>query len=182
MDDTDARVQESFAAFEKDRDPARVHEALNATVAAQRDLQVGDLAARKREIARWLRFFAALDRQIDRRWDSKILPVRNARLPPEHGIVFPSGKVDPATIPDVAQRARYDRELKENEDYARYYSAQFALRKIDERAMSTAGRLLAYKFTAAPADREEIETLLAESPASDERKERIRRLIPGEAR
>lgn len=179
MDEIDKRVSEQFDAFERDGDVSRAFEAFEVTEGAQRDVARGDAAARMMAVSRWLRFFAALDRYIDPHWDPNALPVKSATLPAEHGVVYPSGEVDPSTIPDAAERARYERELEANKRYARHYTAQLALRRIDERAMGTLGRLLTEKYNATPADREELERLLSDSSASAELKERLRGLVAG---
>ena len=174
MDLTDKQVAEKFAAFEKNQDPAPVHEALNLIEAAERDVPVDDTAARKQAFSRRLRFFAALDRNIDPKWDPKNVPVKGATPPLTHGIVYPSGEVDPATIPDPAVRAEYERALKASKDYEKWYDVQFQLRRIEERAMRFVELLLAEKYTNSEGDRQELEELLAASPVNDLRKERLR--------
>ena len=60
MDLTDQQVTEKFAAFEKDQDPTLVHEALDLIEAAERDMPVGDAAARKQALSRRLMFFCCI--------------------------------------------------------------------------------------------------------------------------
>ena len=55
MDSITQRVIESFAGMEKGRDPTLVHEALDMIEAAEREIPLGDAAARKRALSR--RFF-----------------------------------------------------------------------------------------------------------------------------
>jgi hypothetical protein len=178
VDLTDKQVTEKFAAFEKDQDPTLMHEALDLIEAAERDVPAGDTAARKQALSRRLRFFAALDRNIDPKWDSKNMPVKGVTPPITRGIVYPSGEVDPSTIPDPAVRAEYERALKANKDYEKRYDVQFQLRRIDERAMRFVERLLAERYTESLADRQEFEELLAASSVSEARKEQIRALVP----
>jgi len=141
MDLIDRQVTEKFAAFEKDQDPARVHEALSLIEAAERDLPVDDTTACKPALPRRLRFFAALDRMIDAKWDLKNVPVKGPAPPFTHGIVYPSGEVDPSTIPDPAVRAEYERALKASKDYEKWYDVQFQLRQIDERPCCSSNAL-----------------------------------------
>jgi hypothetical protein len=178
MDSTDKQVTEKFAAFEKEQDPVLVHEALDLIETAERDMPAGDTAARKQALSRRLRFFAALDRNIDPMWDPKDKPVMGVSPPLSHGVVYSSGEVDPATIPDPEVRAQYVQALKANKDDYQRYSVQSQLRRIDERAMRFM-ELLAERFVASPVDRQEFEKLLAASTVSDARKERLRALLPG---
>lgn len=177
MDVTDKRVTEKFAAFDKEQDPTRVIEALEAVKAAQRDLPVADAAARTRALSQWLLFLAALDRYMDPQWDPKKVPVKGTAPPPTHGVVFPSGEVDPATIPDPVARAEYERALKASEDYRDWYGVQFQLRRIEEDAMRLVELLLAERYTNSEEDRREFERLLATSPANELRKERMRAVM-----
>src|SRR5450759_138617 len=142
MDLTDKRVVEKFAAFEKEQEPALVQEALEAIEVAEQGAPAGDPAARKRGLSYWLRFFAELDRHINLQWDPKDVPVTGVIPPPSHGVVYPSG-VDPLAIPDPAVRAKYEQALKASKDKADRYRVQLQLRRIGERAMAAAGRLLA---------------------------------------
>lgn len=177
MDVTDRRVTGRFAAFEKEQDPARVLEALEAVEAAQRDLPDADVAARQRAVSHWLLFFAALDRHIDPQWHQPKVPVKGTAPPPTHGVVFPSGEVDPATIPDPVARAEYERALKTSRDYGAWYGVQFQLRRIEENATRLAELLLAERYTNSEADRLEFERLLAASTVNEQRRERLRALM-----
>lgn len=178
MDLTDKQVTEKFAAFEKNQDPTLVHEALDLIEAAERDVPFDDTAARKQALSRRLRFFAALDRNIDPKWDSKNVPVKGTAPPLTQGIVYSSGEVDPATITDPAVRAEYERALKASKDYEKWYDVQFQLRGIDERAMRFVERLLADRYTNSEKDRQEFEELLSASRINDSRKKRLRSFFP----
>src|SRR5271165_567342 len=134
MDSIDQRVTEKFAEFEKKRDPSLIYEALDSIEAAESGMPVGDAAARKLAVSRRLHFFAALDRNIDPTWDPKKVPVQGVPPPLSHGMVYGSGEVDPATIPDPEVRAQYVRALKANKDDNQRYFVQLQLRRIDERA------------------------------------------------
>lgn len=182
MDYIDKQVMEKFAAFEKEQDPTLVHEALDLIEAAERGLPAGDTAERKQALSRRLRFFAALDRNIDPMWDPEHIPVKGVAPPLSHGAVYGSGEVDPATIPDPAVRAEYERALKASKDYEKRYDVQFQLRRIDERAMRFVERLLAERYTNSEEDRQEFEELLAVSPVNELRKERLQALTPKHAR
>ena len=176
MDLADQRVAERFADFEKAQDPTLVLEALETIEAAERDMPIGDAAARKQALSRRLRFFAALDRNVDPQWDPKKVPVRGTTPPATHGMVYSSGEVDPSTITDPAVRAEYERALKASKDYQKWYDVQFQLRQIDQRALRFVERLLAERYTQSPADRREFDELLAASSVSEARKKQIRAL------
>lgn len=174
MELIDIRVAENFAQFEKEQDPTLVHAALDTIETAEREIPIGDTLARKRALSRRLNFFAALDRYIDPMWDSKDVPVRGVPAPPlAHDIVYSSGEVDPATIRDPEVRSRYVQALQSNKEDNQRYSVQHQLRSIDERALLFVERLLADSGV----NRQELEGLLAGSPVSEVRKERLRDLL-----
>jgi hypothetical protein len=174
---TNKRVARKLAEFEKEQDPALLHEALELIEAAEGDVPTGDRAERRDVLARRLRIFAALDRTIDPSWDPEKKPVKGAPPPAVHGVVYPSGEVDPSTIPDPVERAEYERALKASRDYEKWYDVQFQLRQIDARAMRFVERFVAERFANSPADRQELEELLAESSMAVERRERLRNVV-----
>lgn len=177
---TNRRVAQKLAEFEKAQDPTLLHETLELIEAAERAVPTGGRAEGREVLARRLRFLAALDRTIDPSWDLKKQPIKGAPLPSSHGVVYPSGEVDPSTIPDPVERAAYERALKASKDYEKWYDVQFQLRQIDERAMRFVERFVAERFARSPADMRVLEELLAESSVSAERKERLRNVVPDE--
>jgi hypothetical protein len=179
VDQVEKEVAEKFAAFEDERDPALLHEALDAIEVAERDIPSEDTAARKQALSRWLAFVSALDRNIDPNWNPKNVPVTGATPPESHGIVYPSGEVDPSTIPDPAARARYEQALKASKDYAVDYGIQMQLHGIDERAMRLIGRLVAERYNNSAEDRKQLEALFAAPSINARRKERLEILLPG---
>ncbi len=174
MNLADKDAVEKLAAFDKEGGILRWYEALDMIVAAERDVPAGDVAARKRAVSHWLGFLAALDRNIDPTWNPPDVPVKGVAPPVPHGVVYPSGEVDPLTIPDPAVRAEYERALKASKDYGKWYDVQFQLRRIEERAMRFVELFLAEKYTNSEGDRQELEELLAASPVNDLHKERLR--------
>lgn len=182
IDPTDQRVLDKFAAFESGQDVALVQQALDLVEAAERDLPFGDRAARKRALARRLLFLSALDRQIDPHWDPKKLPPKGAAPPATHGMVYSTGEVDPESIPDPAERARYARALAASKEYERHYDVQFQLRQIDERAMRFLELLLSERYSSLEQDRREIEALLAAAPLLEARRQKLRGLLPSRGR
>jgi len=180
MDLIDQNVAENFARFEKNHDPTLVHAALETIEAAERNVPIDDKAARRLALSRRLNFFAALARNIDPEWDASDLPVQGVQPPAlKQDVVPSSGEVDPAKIPDPEIRARYVPALKVNKDENQRYFVQTQLRQIEERTTRFVERLLIDRYTNSPADRAELEDLLAGSPLSDVRKEQLRRLFPG---
>jgi hypothetical protein len=178
MDPIDERVIEKFAEFEKKRDPTSIYQAFDAINAVESAMTLSDAAARNLAVSRRLRFFAALDREIDPLWDEKNIPPRGVPAPEPHGIVYGSGEVDPAGIPDPDARAQYIQALKANKEAQQQYSVQLQLRRIDERAMLFIGRLLADRYSNSERDRQEFEKLLAASPVTETRKQLLRPLMP----
>jgi hypothetical protein len=178
MNLTDKRVAEEFARFEKEQDATPAYRALEAVETAVRGLPAGDATAVQRAMSYWLHFFGALDRAIDPQWDVRGAPVCVVAPPTTHRMVYPSGDVDPLSIPDPVARAQYEQALKASEDYRKWYSAQFQLRRIEERAMRSVGLLLAARYAGSEEYKQELEGFLAGSPVGDLRKERIRALMP----
>ena len=178
MDSIDQRMIEKFAEFEKKRDPVSVYEILDSVEAAESAMPAGDAAARKLAVSRRLRFFAALDRNIDPMWNPKDVPPHGVPPPPGwHGMVYSSGEVDPEKIPDPEVRAQYVQALKANKAAQQRYSVQLQLRRIDERAMRFFERFLSDRYPNTEQDRQEFEELLAVSPVNEIRKERLRALM-----
>ncbi len=180
MDAVSQRVAEKLAAFDSKQDPALLHAALEMIEAAE-CAAADDASARPAMLGRWLGVLAALERNIDAQWDEQQLPTSGAPLPPTHGVVYPSGETDPETIADALARASYEQALQASRDYARHYGIQFQLRRIDDDAMLAVARLLAERYSAAPADRQEFADLLAASALSEPRQARLRAFLPGAA-
>jgi len=177
MDSIDRRTIEKLAEFEKKRDPTLLYEILDSLEAAEAGIAVGDTTARKRAVARRLRLFAALDRHVDPAWNQKTPPPHGVPPPPAHGIVYGSGEVNPASIPDPEARARYVQALQANKDAQHRYSVQLELRRIDERAMLFFERFVADRYGSSEQDRKELDELLAASPVNEARKEHVRALM-----
>jgi hypothetical protein len=179
MDAIEQQVNEKFAEFEKTRDPVFVYEILDSIEAAESAMPQGDVAARKLAVSRRLRFFAALDHNIDPSWNPKDVPPHGVPPPPGwHGMVYSSGEVDPEKIPDAEVRAKYVEALKANKAAQQHYSVQLQLRRIDERAMRFFERFLIDRYSNTEQDLQEFEGLLAASPVNEMRKQRLRALMP----
>ena len=177
MNSIDQRITETVAEFEKKRDPTLLYEILDSLQAAESAIAMGDTAARKLAVARRLRFFAVLDRSFDPTWNQNNPPPRGVPPPSVHGIVYSSGEVDPASIPDPEERARYVQALKANKDAQREYSVQLDLRRIDERAMLFFERFVTDRYGQSQDDRKEFDELLAASPVNETRKQQVRALM-----
>jgi hypothetical protein len=179
MDDIAQQEKEKFAEFHKTQDPKFVYQALDLIEAAEAKVPAGDTAARMLAILHRLQFFAELDRNIDPAWDAKDVPPKGVPPPPTaSGVVYSSGEVDPASIPDPQERARYVEALKENKKRNQQYSVQSQLRSIDERSMRFMEPLLAETYTNSEKARKEFEGLLASSQLSEARKQRLLALLP----
>jgi len=177
MDSIDQRMSEKVAEFEKMRDPTLLYEILDSLEAAEAGIAVGDTPARKGAVARRLRLFAALDRHVDPTWNQKTPPPHGVPPPPTHGIVYGSGEVDPASIPDPEERARYVQALQANKGAQQRYSVQLELRHIDERARLFFERFVTDRYGSSEQDRKELDELLAASPVNEARKAYVRALM-----
>jgi hypothetical protein len=175
----DERVADKFAAFDDEQDPTRVYEALDLVEAATRDMSVTNVPERNRALRLWLAFLAAVDRRIDRDWEQEDITVHGVPPPSPHGVVYPSGEVDPSTIPDPSARTAYEQALAANRERRHQYSVQIQLRRIEERAMRIVGQLLTASYVGSAHDRRELEDVLATSPVPDAVKYQVRALMPG---
>src|SRR5687767_6098912 len=122
MKSTDEKLTEKLTAFDKEHEPALMYEAVELIETAGRNIATGDEAAFMNTISLWLRFLAGLDRSIDPAFDPGAVPVKGATPPPTHGVVHPSGEVDPLTISDPVARAEYEQALKASKDYEKWWS------------------------------------------------------------
>jgi hypothetical protein len=177
MDVAAQRITEKFAAFEQTHDAARVIEALEIVEAATRDLPAGDVAARRAVVSNWFSFLALLDRSLDPTFDPRNVPVKGVAPPPGHGVVHPSGEVDPESIPDPSARAEYIRALDANTEARRRYQVQAQLRRVEADAVRFLELLLAGRYSGSGQDTQELEELLAASPLAEARRDRIRAAI-----
>lgn len=177
MDQIDERVAEKLATFEREQDPVLLHEVLDLIEATEREAPPGDMEARRQLVSRRLRLLAELDRYVDPEWDVDRVPVAGAPPPPTHGVVYPSGEVDPAGIPNPTERAEYERALKTSKEYAKWYDVQYQLREIERRAQQFLELFIAGRYADSAADRREIEDLLAEYSGDEERKQALRSAV-----
>lgn len=177
MDSIEERMSQKFAAFEQQQDPALLYEILDSLEAAESEMSAEDPAARNLALARRLHFFAMLDRNIDPLWDPNDVPVRGVPPPASHGVIYGSGEVDPATIPDPEVRKQYVQALQASKDAYQRYGVQLRLRRIDERAMSFVARFLTDRSPNRQRDNRQFEELLAASPLSATRRERLQALM-----
>jgi len=171
------QLLEKFAAFAEKQDLTLVHEALELVEAVERDVPLGDSAARQAALSLRLTFMAELERNIDPKWDSSKTPVRGATPPTTMaGIVYATGEVDPSTIVNPDERAKYERELKASKDYERWYHLQYDLRRIDEQSIRFMEVWLAQHYRNFEADRRELDQVIETSRLSEVRKEQMRTL------
>ncbi len=181
MEPIDAQVDERFVAFDRTCDAGPVHQALDEVEAAERALPPDGADARRRSVALWLGFLAALDRRLDATWTPSGAPARGVAPPPTDGPVQGSGEVDPATIADAAERARYVAALEMNKAARKAFTAQLQLHRIDERAVDGLARAVDARW-GGDAMREEVAALLVAAPLTATRQQALRRrLLPAAA-
>jgi len=184
MTENDKQFDEKIAAFEREREPAFLKEALEM-IQAQAQRQAGsDSSGRTQMFIRWLRFLAVLDHAIDPLWRAEDQPVTGLVPPPVKGMIYPSG-VDPAAIPDPGVRAEYESTLKASKDHAENYLIQEQLRRIDGCAMDEIEKTLGAWSPLRPADCQELAALatasattsMAESSINAERLARLQAIL-----
>lgn len=173
MEPTDKRVAEKLAAFENGQEPVLLQEALETIETAEQNAPAGDKSTRTQQLLRWLLFFATLDRHIDSKWGPNDVPITGVIPPPSDGKAYFSG-VDPSAIADPAARAQYEQTLKASKEYAERYRVQHELRRLDERAMRAAEKLITRKYADSPTNRQELIDVLTTAPVSELRKEQLR--------
>lgn len=175
MDSIIEQIDQTFAAFEKEQNPALLYRILDSMEAAESQIAMGDVAARNLAVARRLHFFLLLDSYMDPLWNPNDVPARGVPPPLSHGVIFSSGEVDPESIPDPEMREQYVQALKASKDAFRWYGIQAQLRRIDERAMLFFKQLLYDRYQNLQDDRE-FEELLVTSKISAVRRQRLRAL------
>lgn len=170
-------IKDRIARFESTGDPAAVYEALESVSSIARDASAQDTAARARVTASWLAFLTGIDRVLDHAWTQGAAPVRGTTPPPDSGPVSAAGEVDPANIADLAERARYVDALKASKDYAKHYSTQIQLHRIDETAMQGFGEWIATRYPSSDPERASIEAAIASTTADEGRRSRLRSAV-----
>lgn len=174
------KIDDVFAAFERERDPELLYSALHEVEDVHRETEPEDRDACKRGLSLLLNFLAALDQEIDPKWNPKEKLVRRVPPPVPDAPDSVNSHVDPATITDPAIRARYERDLKTIREKLQRYNVQFELRGIEERTVDDLKLFAEACFTGSSADRREFEELLDTSSLSDVRRKKFRKLVrPG---
>lgn len=173
MDTIETRMTTRFVAFEREQDPALVQASLDELAASQDALATSD-ADVAAAFVRWLRFFEGLDTALDPHWQAHTPPVQGVPLPTTHGVVYPSREVDPASIVDPTERARYVAALQASLDTVKRYGAQLQLRRIAAQAMALVQLFFGPIAAASAAARERFERQLAASRMSAQFKQQLR--------
>lgn len=173
------RFDESLVAFDRERAADYLMAALDRIGAAcAEDVpRRGRLGARRTALARWVRFFAALDRSIDPRWDERRVPMMRVEPPRSGGVQLPTG-ADPALISDPAARAEYERAIRANHEYADYFGLQLDLHRLEQRANVRVRQFFAEHYTTAQGDRDEVVSAVAAAPLSEARRAQLRAAFP----
>jgi hypothetical protein len=178
MEDADKKLTESLAAFEKEKEPERMLEALEAIESEAATVSTVDRGQPRHKVVElWTKFFATLDKHIDPAWDPKDVPEKNLVPPPSAGVQFPSG-VDPAALTDPAARAEYEKRLEANRTKAANYRIQLRLQRLDERSTNGARQFISTHFAATEAERRELEAVVAQSPIGEQRRQMLRSAAP----
>lgn len=180
MDTIESRMATRLIAFEHEQDAALLQDSLDELAAMPVASLAGGFDAAA--FAHWLRFFESLDTAIEPGWKPGSAPAAGVPLPAQHGVVYPSGDVDPATITDSAERARYEAAQRANRDAVKRYDAQLQLRRIEADAMRRVELSFGPFATASPADRQRLVQQIAASRASENRKQRLQAITGGGTR
>jgi hypothetical protein len=108
----------------------------------------------------WISIMGEIAQNLDANFDPQDVPAVNV-LPPRMGrVAYPSG-VDPNSIPDLATRSQYQKELADNQSKAERYLFQDRVRKLSSRAEFGLETFVGRFYSSA--DRSELERFLTEA-------------------
>lgn len=177
MDTIESRMAERLHAFDNTQDATLFQQSLDELAAMPGPPPAGGFDAVV--LAQWLQFFAALDAVIEPRWEPGAAPPAGVPLPAQHGVVYPSRDVDPATIADSAERARYEAAQRANRDAIARHDAQLQLRRIEADAMARLQLAFGPVAAATPAERQRLMQQIGASSLGADRKQRLQATLGG---
>ena len=126
---------------------------------------------REKILAGYLKLFGAIDRATPHLTPGAV-PAVNVVPPKVNGVTYPAG-VDPSAIPDPAARARYQQELRANDELTDQYIAAMSLHRRDKRALSLFSVFARGAFGKSSADRSELRRQVEQSDLTSARKNKL---------
>jgi len=158
MSDITARAAALVAEFEKEKDPEKLQGAADQLVEvdlSKEEEGLKRLALRRETLELWLKLLAAIDKNLDPRFDPNDQPRVSVSPPPSGGGQFPPG-VSPSAIKDPQARRQYEAAIKQNKDKAVNYRLQTKLRRLDQKLTPQAERFIRLSFTTVPGDQKQL--------------------------
>jgi hypothetical protein len=175
------KAAKHLAEFEKAKSLDELQDAVEATEAVELPeppAAAERLQARQETARMWLTVIAAIETNLDPKFDPKDVPSVSVIPPPSGGVQFPGG-IDPKAIPDPAARAEYEAALKKNRDKADRYRFQTRLLRLDARATAGVERFSKSCYTSSLPDQKEVGEILSQAKLSEPRKRALAALFSG---
>lgn len=177
MDPVEEKIDEAFAAFEREQDAQLLYVGLNEVEEVQRPALPEDRDTCKRGLSLLLTFMAKLEPLIDPNWDRNKVPPFGVPVPIPDVPVYGTGEIDPELIADPEMRARYVQDIKTNHENRIRYNIQFFLRGVEERAVDDFKGFAERCFTGSANNRRELDELLDSATVSDRLKRTLRKAV-----
>ena len=171
MSDITARAAALVAEFEKEKDPEKLQRAADQLVEvdlSKEEEGLKRLALRRETLQLWLTLLAAIDKNLDPRFDPNDQPRVSVSPPPSGGGQFPPG-VDPSAIKDAQARRQYEAAIKQNKDKAVNYRLQTKLRRLDQKLTPQAERFIRLSYTTVPGDQRDLNETVKKLIANPQR-------------
>ncbi len=177
MSDITARAAALVAEFDKEKDPEKLQAAADLLVEvdlSKEEEGLKRLALRGETLQAWLTLLAAIDKNLDPRFDPNDRPGVNVSPPPSGGVQYPPG-VDPSKIQDPQARQQYETAIKQNRAKAVNYRLQTKLRRLDERLTPNVERFIRLSYTTVPGDQRQLDDAVKKLIANPQRASALRR-------
>lgn len=163
------RAQASVAQFSRTHSIARLDAALRSLEAAGGErLHAKDRAS---VLAGYVSLFGAIDREMPRLPAGKV-PAVGVSPPRVKGVRYPPG-IAPSVIPDPVARARYERDIRDNEAFAERFLFAAQVQRLDDRAVMLFGSFAHDEFSSSDADKAALKHQIETSSLSRARRERL---------
>jgi len=124
----------------------------------------------------WLKLFAAIDANLDPKFDPDDSPMVSAMPPRVGDVQYPPG-VDPSVIADPVAREEYEHRIAANRQKARDRSLQFKLRRLDESLQPHLENFVHEAYTTTEADTHELDAAIRSHVPNQHRADRLRRSL-----
>lgn len=150
MDDelkaTLAAIEEQLLKFDKTKVWLTLVAAVTALEGATLTATVPPKDERAEKLRLWILALTIIESNLDPSFNPDDLPETAVMPPPVDGVQYPPG-ADPALITDPAARAKYEKAIRAGIDKTNHYNLQVRLRRMDERATTSAWRFVTRTFS-----------------------------------